>query len=109
MDGGLPHPVEFADSILLTELIFPNRRTEPWLKAGGMAVAGVCFALQVAVVGIAFRPPSRTFRASATHLAVTALAAAVLAVFALSWPAKASSTPSQSRTGILPLPGCWGW
>jgi hypothetical protein len=105
--------------ILLAELLFPDRRTEPWLKSGGVAVAGVCFALGVVVIGVAFRRTiAPTFRAPAAHLAVTALAAAVLAALALIWPVKSSarplvdarrSAPSPWLLGALTLVATSGW
>jgi hypothetical protein len=105
--------------ILLTELLFPNHRTEPWLKRGGVAVAGVCFALGVVVIGIAFRRTiAPTFRGPAAHLAVTALTAAVLAVLALAWPIRPCarqladarrSVPSPWVLGLLALVATAGW
>jgi hypothetical protein len=95
--------------ILLAELLFPSQRTEPWLKIGGMAVAGACFTLGVTVIGIAFRRTiAPTFRASAAHLAVTALAAAVLTVLALSWPVRLSARRLAKPQGSAPSPWLLG-
>ena len=41
--------------ILLAELLFPARRTEPWLGRVGVAVAGVVYALGVLAYGAIFR------------------------------------------------------
>ena len=105
--------------ILLTELLFPARRTETWLKNVGVAVAGVSFALGVVVVGIAFRRTiAPTFRAPIGHLLATALAAIVLAAFALAWPAWPAarppsepqrSAPSPWLVGLLILVATTGW
>lgn len=95
--------------ILLAELLFPNHRTEPWLKSGGVAVAGVCFALGVVVIGIAFRRTiAPTFRAPATHLAVTALTAVVLVALALTWPARSSAPPLLDARRSAPSPWLLG-
>jgi hypothetical protein len=91
--------------ILLTELLFPDRRTEPWLKTGGMAAAGICFALGATVIGVAFRRTiAPTFRAPAAHLAITALAAAVLIAVGLIWPAKPGLRPSEGPDRTAPSP-----
>ena len=105
--------------ILLTELLFPARRTELWLKAPGVAVAGVCFAFGAIVIGIAFRRTiAPTFRAPIAQLAATAFVAAVLAVLALTWPVRPStqqlpetrrSAPSPWLLGPLVLAVTAGW
>jgi len=105
--------------ILLTELLFPTRRTELWLKNPGVAVAGVCFAFGAIVIGIAFRRTiAPTFRAPIAQLATTAFVAAVLAVLALTWPVRPSaqqlpetrrSAPSPWLLGPLVLAVTTGW
>jgi hypothetical protein len=95
--------------ILLAELLFPSQRNEPWLKTGGMAVAGACFTFGVTVIGIAFRRTiAPTFRAPAVHLAVTVLAAAVLAALALSWPVRLSARRLAERRESVPSPWLLG-
>lgn len=81
--------------ILLTELLFPSRRAEPWLGRIGVAIVGVVYAIGVLVLAYSFRliitPDFRTplaLEAGATLLAIGLVA---LALVMPATPARPSS------------------
>jgi len=89
--------------IALTELLFPEHRSEPWLTSGGLVAAGVCYVVGVAVIAMAFRRTvAPDFRAPQLHLILTVLAAFVLAVLALVWPVTPASSVATARPGVAP-------
>ena len=73
--------------ILLSELLFPARRSEPWLGRTGMIVAGVAYAISALALAAIFRlVVAPDFRAPAILLIGAALIAVGLVTLALTWP-----------------------
>jgi hypothetical protein len=84
--------------ILLTELLFPARRSEPWLGRTGIVVAGIAYTLSAlalsAIIRFAVTPD---FRAPLVLLIGAALLALALVALALRWPVtQAAPAPTES-------------
>jgi len=92
--------------ILLTELLFPARRDEPWLGAAGVAAAGVVYAVGALAVGAIFwLVITPGFRAPGALLAGAALLAAGLVALALAWPRR--SAADAACAPAKDAPGAW--
>ncbi|MFD1675372.1 hypothetical protein [Alicyclobacillus fodiniaquatilis] len=90
--------------IFLTELMFPKRRTDPWLKRVGMWTNGVIYIL--ALTGTVFLYLHLTdFCASPVLLACVLLVAIVIILFALR--SSASSTRAVAVPGSKNAPSPW--
>lgn len=82
--------------IVLTELLFPARRSEVWLKQPGLIAFTVIYALGVAVIAAIFQLVlAPDFHASARLLASTTLVAAALVAAALAWPRRLADSAHQ--------------
>jgi hypothetical protein len=81
--------------ILLAELLFPGRRTEPWLGRVGPWVAGFFYFAGVSTLATIFRfVVAPGFSAPNAAFAVAALLTIGIVVLALRWPA-GPDTPEQ--------------
>jgi hypothetical protein len=92
--------------ILFAELLFPTRRTVPWLGRTGVAVVGTVYVLGALGMAAVFRliitPDFRT----PTVLAVAAVMVIVgLVALALVWPADTLPEPSTEPMQDAPSPG----
>jgi hypothetical protein len=89
--------------IMLTELLFPARRAEPWLGRTGLGVAGIVYAIGAVALAAIFRLViAPDFRAPAFLLIGAGLVAAGLAALALCWPvSQAAPTPASSARSAL--------
>lgn len=73
-----------AIPILLTELLFPDRRTMPYLRRLGLVVTSICYVLGVALLWLIARFSfAAGYEASPILLVLTVLAALVLVAVAL--------------------------
>jgi hypothetical protein len=92
--------------ILLTELLFPARRAEPWLGRTGVIIAGVAYAIGALAVAAIFRLViAPDFRTPVIPLIGAALLAAGLVALALIWPvSQAAPTPA---TSVRNAPSPW--
>jgi hypothetical protein len=108
-----------AIPILLTELLFPARRAEPWLGRTGVIIAGVGYTIGALAVAAIFRLViAPDFRAPVIPLIGAALLAAGLVALALIWPvlqaapALATSVrnaPSPWLVGLVTFVGAAAW
>jgi hypothetical protein len=81
--------------ILLTEVLFPARRTGPWLGRVGATLFGVLYALGALALAAIFRLfVAPGFQAPIVLLAAAALVIVVLVALALGWP----TAPLRART-----------
>lgn len=85
--------------ILLTEMLFPGRRTEPWLGWIGVTFVGLIYALGVLAYAAIFRfVVAPNFQTPAVLLAGAVLVVVGLVALALGWPARpAALAPSETR------------
>jgi len=91
--------------ILVAELLFPARRTEPWLRRAGVACAGALFALGTLALAAIFRWfVAPHFRAPAVLAAGAALVVVALVALALGWPAAPEVTKPAARGSAAPSP-----
>jgi hypothetical protein len=91
--------------ILLAELLFPDRRAEPWLGRTGVAIAAGVYAIGALAVAAIFRLViAPDFRAPAVLTISAALAAAALAALALLWPAAPDARLSSAPVRNVPSP-----
>jgi hypothetical protein len=91
--------------ILLSELLFSDRRTEQWLGKVGMAAVGIIYALGVIALAAIFRLfVAPGFRAPAVLDAGAALLAVMLVALALFWPLSHSSRSSLKPARNVPPP-----
>lgn len=82
--------------ILITDLLFPARRTERWLGQAGLRVCVIVYVLSALVLGAAFRKVIMPgFHSSFVHLLITAFLACAFVISALTWP-RAEVTNVQS-------------
>lgn len=82
--------------ILLTEMLFPARRSEAWLRRTGVMIAGVLYALSVFALGAIFRfVITPDFRAPLFGLLALVLVAAALVAAAL-WGRSAPVARAQA-------------
>jgi hypothetical protein len=89
--------------ILLTELLFPARRSEPWLGRTGMIVAGAAFTISGLALAAIFRlAVAPDFNASPMLLIGAAVLAIGLVVLALRRPA--AHTATTAGEGNVPSP-----
>jgi hypothetical protein len=92
-----------AVPILITELLFPVTRTEPYLRRLGTGVAVLWYLLGVAIVWVVgFFGPGRGYLAPVPLLSVAGLAVVVLGVIALGPPRSARA----ARTDLA-APSPW--
>jgi hypothetical protein len=91
--------------ILLTELLFPARRAEPWLGRTGLSVAGIAYAIGALALAAIFRMViAPNFHASSILLICAALAAAGLAALALFWPVSQAAPAAVASRRNAPSP-----
>jgi hypothetical protein len=92
--------------ILLAELLFHDRRDQPWLGRWGLVVAGLLYAFGAVALGMIFRHAvAPTFRAPLILNAAAVLVVGGLVALAFRWPtARAvARTPRPVRTVPSPL------
>jgi hypothetical protein len=94
---------------LITELLFPARRTQPWLGQLGVSVCAIVYVLAALVLGAAFRKIMMPgFHAPFPHLLITAGLACTFSIAALTWPrAEIVSTNSVQSPAPRPTPPWW--
>lgn len=94
--------------IAITELLFPDRRTQPWLGRIGMIVCAIIFALAALALGTAFRKMIMPgYHAPSMHLLVTAGLACALALLALTWSKARASTNEVEDSAPRRTPPWW--
>jgi len=94
--------------ILITELLFPTRRTQRWLGRLGLTVCALVYVLAALVLGAGFRKTVMPgFHAPSTHLLITAGLACAFAISALTWPRAEVSTNSVQSPAPRPTPPWW--
>jgi len=94
--------------IAITELLFPARRTQPWLGRLGVSVCAIVFALAALALGAAFRRMIMPgFHAPCLHLLITAGLACAFALLALTWPRGKASTNSAQTPAPRRTPPWW--
>lgn len=94
--------------ILITELLFPARRTQRWLGRLGLTVCALVCVLAALVLGVGFRKTVMPgFHAPSTHLLITAGLACAFAISALTWPRAEVSTNSVQNPAPRPTPPWW--
>ena len=91
--------------ILITELIFPQRRTEPWLSKTGIGIACVIYLLSSVAFYSTFVKMSG-FTTSGIHYLAAGILALCLILFSVYLPIKITfnsslKTPSPFATGII--------
>ena len=91
--------------ILLTELLFPARRSEPWLGRTGLIVAGVAYAISALALAAIFRlVVAPDFRAPAILLIGAALIAVGLVALAPTWPVTHAAPAPTGSVRNAPAP-----
>ena len=94
--------------ILITELLFPARRTQRWLGQRGVSVCAIVYVLAALALGAVFRKVMMPgFRAPFTHLLITAALACTFAIAALTWPRAEVSTNSVQNPAPRSTPPWW--
>ena len=94
--------------IAITELLFPARRTQPWLGRLGMIVCATVFALAALALGATFRKMIMPgYHAPFAHLVVTAGLACALALSALTRPGEKTSANSIQHSTPRRTPPWW--
>src|SRR5262249_19089795 len=94
-----------AIPILLTELLFPERRGRPWLSRTGVIIVGMVYAAGALAVGAIFRLViTPDFRTPMIVNIVAALVAAGLVALALIWPAKLKVVAPARDARPVPSP-----
>jgi hypothetical protein len=82
-----------AIPILIAELMFPDRRNEPWVGKLGLVIAVPIYAMCAVALGIAIRTSvAPDFQTPFPHAVAAALTAAGFVALALCWPGS-STTP----------------
>ena len=90
--------------IVLVEICFPERRTEPWLGHAGTTAALACYALGALAIAITFRRfVTPHFQASAPHVIATGIITVIFVAWALRKPAKMLAKP-LSKAPARPVP-----
>ena len=90
-----------AIPILLTELLFPDRRTTPYLHRFGLIVTGIWYILGVAVVWL-FSQIAFPYRVSPVLLGLVAVIVIVLVVIALGMFPRQESRPKRALNAPQP-------
>jgi hypothetical protein len=96
--------------ILLVELLFPTRQTEPWLGRAGVIIIGVIYTLGVLALAITTRlfiTPG--FQSPVALNVVAGLLVVGLAGLALGWPARPASFLSSRPVRNVPSPWLAGF
>jgi hypothetical protein len=89
--------------IQLTELLFPDRRNEPWLNRGAAVIAGAIFLLASVAASLLWsnqglaRYGESTYRVPAIVVALALVAVVALSAVALSLASRPSATTSSRR------------
>jgi hypothetical protein len=104
---------------MLSELLFPARKAEPWLGWKGLTVVGVLFILSAVLLGVVFRRIiAPDFRTPLPHAIVAALITLGLVAAALRGPAdrpvershfNARRVPSPWLVGLLAFLAAAAW
>lgn len=93
--------------ILITDLLFPARRTQQWLGQLGVSVCAIVYVLAALVLGTAFRKVIMPgFHAPFAHLLITAGLACAFVISALTWP-RAEIFRNSVSPGPRPTPHWW--
>ena len=105
--------------IMLSELLFPARKAEPWLGWKGLTVVGVLFILSAVLLGVVFRRIiAPDFRTPLPHAIAAALITLGLVAAALRGPAdrpvershfNARRVPSPWLVGLLAFLAAAAW
>ena len=91
--------------IFLTELLFPGRRSEPWLGRVGLVIVGVLYVLGVLAIAAIYRfVVAPDFQPPLLLNLFAALAAIVLVLLALTRPARPFVKLSNKPDGNVPSP-----
>jgi hypothetical protein len=91
--------------ILLAELLFPARRSEPWLGKAGMIVVSVLFVLGALALAAIYRfAVAPDFQIPLLLNLVAALVAILLIVLALTMPTRQTKELSHEILGKVPSP-----
>ncbi len=91
--------------ILLTELLFPARRTEPWLGRVGLIIVGVLYVLGLLAIAAIYRfVIAPGFQPPLLLNLFAALVAVLLIIFALTRPPRLVETLSNKPAGDVPSP-----
>jgi hypothetical protein len=94
--------------ILITDLLFPARRSQRWLGQFGVSVCVIVYLLAALILGVGFRKVVMPgFHAPSTHLLITAGLACTFAISALTWPRAKTSTNSIQNPAPRPTPPWW--
>lgn len=94
--------------ILITDLLFPARRTQRWLGQIGLSVCAIVYVLAALVLGAAFRKMIMPgFHAPFMHLLITAALACAFVISALIWPRAEALTNSVQSPAPRPTPPWW--
>jgi hypothetical protein len=101
--------------ILLTELLFPSRRAEPWVGKVGLRVTGSVYLLSCLFFAFVIRPVAFPYAAPPVLLAGSALVAAALVGLGLhvrpraSGPKLSTRVPPPWVVGLLAFAVCSLW
>jgi hypothetical protein len=98
---------------VITELMFPERRDEPWLGRGALIAVAIAFLANGVLLAV-FHAGLFTSRAPRTSLAANAGAAAlaaglIAAAFLVRPPAGGESSPGPRRLWVMGLLGGLSW
>ena len=94
--------------ILITDLLFPTRRSQRWLGRLGVIVCAIVYVLAALVLGATFRKIIMPgFRAPFPHLLITAGLALTFAISALTWPRAEIPTSGVQRPKPRPTAPWW--
>lgn len=94
-----------AIPILLTELLFPARRHEPWLGRLGLSVVGVIYLLAAIALGAIFRfAVTPDYTTPLPIMLGEAIVIALLVALAVGWPTRDQPTLAMPRAAKAPAP-----
>ena len=99
--------------ILITELLFPGKRTQPWLSNTGVGITAVIYLL-ISVAFYSTFVKLSGFTTSFEHYLIAGAIALGLIVLAIYLPIKTlfksvSETPSSLMTGVIAVGGSAAW
>jgi len=99
--------------VQLTELLFPDRRDQPWLRATGLVVASIVFALGSFIAWFLWTQRARpvVFHVPIYHPPIAAIVIGLLAIVALAAAAfalrSAKASSKASSTNARQAPPAW--